>query len=68
MSCWEPAPNVQCVPVFRYLAEKYLQQLNCEEEEEPATFHQIGSSKALMGSRIKLVHMSNLGALGPSKG
>lgn len=36
--------NLNVEEVFRYLAEKYLQQLNCEEDEEPASFHQIGSN------------------------
>ncbi|WAR24349.1 RAB23-like protein [Mya arenaria] len=36
--------NLNVEEVFRYLAEKYLQQLNCEEEEEPATYHQIGTN------------------------
>lgn len=34
--------NLNVEEVFRYLAEKYLQQLNCEEEEEPS-YHQIGT-------------------------
>ncbi|XP_045160311.1 ras-related protein Rab-23-like [Mercenaria mercenaria] len=36
--------NLNVEEVFRYLAEKYLQQLNCEEEEEPTSYHQIGSN------------------------
>ncbi|XP_060570507.1 ras-related protein Rab-23-like [Ruditapes philippinarum] len=36
--------NLNVEEVFRYLAEKYVHQLNCEEEEEPISYHQIGSN------------------------
>jgi len=36
--------NLNVEEVFRYLAEKYIQQLSAEDEEEQTSFHTIGSS------------------------
>lgn len=36
--------NLNIEEVFTFLAERYIHQLNCEDEEEAASSHQIGSN------------------------
>lgn len=50
--------NLNVDEVFRYLAEKYLHQLNCEEEEEPQQSFQIGTG--LINTEVPSYHNNGM--------